>query len=82
MGMLVSCRWNYNNSHWWFQFFVLHNLQLIFRTYRQGKISKEAILTDRMVDASLFCMRKPETINGMVFQFSYTELEQSTNNSH
>lgn len=29
MGMLVSCKWISNNSHWWFQFFMLHCLQLL-----------------------------------------------------
>uniref|UniRef100_A0A1J3DJ89 non-specific serine/threonine protein kinase n=1 Tax=Noccaea caerulescens TaxID=107243 RepID=A0A1J3DJ89_NOCCA len=30
-------------------------------------------------NASLFCVSKPETIHGMIFQFSYAELEQATN---
>ncbi|CAD5319736.1 unnamed protein product [Arabidopsis thaliana] len=30
-------------------------------------------------NASLFCVSKPETIHGAIFQFSYTELEQATN---
>ncbi|KAH0854551.1 hypothetical protein HID58_063727 [Brassica napus] len=30
-------------------------------------------------NASLFCVSKPETIHGMIFQFSYGELEQATN---
>ncbi|XP_018439988.2 receptor-like serine/threonine-protein kinase NCRK isoform X3 [Raphanus sativus] len=29
-------------------------------------------------NASLFCVSKPETIHGMIFQFSYGELEQAT----
>lgn len=29
MGMLVSSKWISNNSHWWFQFFMLHFLQLL-----------------------------------------------------
>ncbi|CAH2060308.1 unnamed protein product [Thlaspi arvense] len=46
----------------------------------QPKISISSSVTGCFFhNASLFCVSKPETIHGMIFQFSYAELEQATN---
>ncbi|KAG2327431.1 hypothetical protein Bca52824_010159, partial [Brassica carinata] len=46
----------------------------------QPKISISSSLSGCFFqNASLFCVSKPETIHGMIFQFSYGELEQATN---
>ncbi|CAN8247242.1 unnamed protein product [Cochlearia groenlandica] len=46
----------------------------------QQKISISSSMTGCFFqNASLFCVSKPETIHGAIFQFSYAELEQATN---